>query len=59
MEYHFLTRRNKFFGERIKELIKGNRVFIAVGASHLGGETGLLKQFKDAGFELEPMKALD
>ena len=59
MEYHFLTRRNKFFGERIKELIKGNRVFIAVGASHLGGETGLLKQFKDAGFELEPIKALD
>ena len=59
MEYYFLTRRNKFFGERIKELIKGNRVFIAVGASHLGGETGLLNQFKDAGFKLKPLQALD
>ena len=59
MEYYFLTRRNKFFGERIKELIKGNRVFIAVGASHLGGETGLLNQFKDAGFKLTPMSGLD
>ena len=59
MEYYFLTRRNKFFGERIKELIKGNRVFIAVGASHLGGETGLLNQFKAAGFKLKPLQALD
>ena len=59
MEYYFLTRRNKFFGERIKELIKGNRVFIAVGASHLGGEAGLLNQFKDAGFKLKPLQALD
>jgi len=59
MEYHFLTRRNKFFGERVKELIKGNKVFIAVGASHLGGETGLLNQFKEAGFKLKPIQALD
>jgi len=59
MEYYFLTKRNKFFGERVKELIKGNRVFIAVGASHLGGETGLLNQFKSAGFKLKPLQALD
>jgi uncharacterized protein len=59
MEYYFLTRRNKFFAERAKELIKGNRIFIAVGASHLGGETGLLNQFKEAGFKLKPMQALD
>ena len=59
MEYYFLTRRNKFFGERVKELIKGNRVFIAVGASNLGGETGLLNQLKDAGFKLKPLQALD
>ena len=59
MEYYFLTRRNKFFGERIKELVKGNKIFIAVGASHLGGETGLLNQFKEAGFKLKPFQALD
>ena len=59
MEYLFLTRRNKFFGERVKELIKGNKIFIAVGASHLGGETGLLNQFKEAGFKLKPIQALD
>ena len=59
MEYYFLTKRNKFFGERVKELIKGNRIFIAVGASHLGGVTGLLNQFKDAGFKLKPIQALE
>tara|TARA_B100000787_G_scaffold141527_1_gene110653 strand:- start:723 stop:1673 length:951 start_codon:yes stop_codon:yes gene_type:complete len=59
MELNFLTKRNKLFGERIKELIKGNRIFIAVGASHLGGETGLLNQFKEAGFKLKPIYALD
>ena len=59
MEYYFLTRRNKFFAERAKELIRGNRIFIAVGASHLGGESGLLNQFKEAGFKLEPMQAFD
>lgn len=59
MELNFLVKRNKLFGERILELIKGNKLFIAVGASHLGGKTGLLKQFKEAGFKLKPMQALD
>ena len=59
MELNLLTKRNKLFGKRIMELIKGNKIFIAIGASHLGGETGLLNQFKQAGFKLKPIKALD
>ena len=31
------------------------RVFIAVGALHLPGETGLIAQLRAAGFELEPL----
>ena len=43
----------------IVSIEKGNKIFIAVGASHLGGETGLLNQFKEAGFKLKPIQALD
>ena len=32
---------------------------LCVFCAHLGGETGLLKQFKDAGFRLNPLQALD
>jgi len=59
IELNLLVKRNKIFGQRIMELIDGNRLFIAIGASHLGGKTGLLKQFQDAGFLLNPMEALD
>ena len=59
MELYLLTKRNKVFVERIMELMEGNQIFIAVGASHLGGKTGLLNQFEDFGFKLKPLKALD
>ncbi|HSI29655.1 MAG: TraB/GumN family protein [Methylophilus sp.] len=32
------------------------RVFIAVGAAHLAGPTGLIQAFKQAGFKLTPIK---
>ena len=59
MELNFLINRNILFGKRIKNLIKGNKLFIAIGASHLGGKTGLLNQFKEAGFKIKPMQGLD
>ena len=37
-----LDSRNKLFAMRIEELIQGNRLFVAVGASHLSGPTGLI-----------------
>jgi hypothetical protein len=41
-------------------IIKNVLPFIlCVFCAHLGGETGLLKQFKDAGFRLNPLQALD
>ena len=30
-------------------------VFVAVGASHLAGENGLIEAFKKAGFKLKPL----
>ena len=59
MELYLLTKRNKVFVDRIMELMEGNQIFIAVGASHLGGKTGLLNQFEDFGFKLKPIQALD
>lgn len=59
MELNFLVKRNILFGKRVKDLIKGNKLFIAIGASHLGGKTGLLNQFKEAGFKIKPMRGLD
>jgi uncharacterized protein YbaP (TraB family) len=50
-----LINRNKIFFNRAHKLINNNRLFIAVGASHLGGGNGLLKQFEDAGYQLKAL----
>jgi len=50
-----LINRNKIFFSRAHKLINNNRLFIAVGASHLGGGNGLLKQFEDAGYQLKAL----
>jgi uncharacterized protein YbaP (TraB family) len=31
-------------------------IFLAVGASHLAGDVGLINAFKKAGYKLSPMK---
>ena len=51
-----LINRNKVFFNRAHELSKNNRLFIAVGASHLGGSNGLLKQFELAGYKLNALR---
>ena len=43
------------FFNRILELEEGNKLFIAVGASHLAGKNGLLNLFQDAGYSLKPL----
>ena len=51
-----LINRNKVFFNRAHELSKNNRLFIAVGASHLGGSNGLLKQFELVGYKLNALR---
>lgn len=54
MKERLLDRRNKVMAERALQMAGGKPVFIAVGASHLGGEDGLIEVFKKAGYKLTP-----
>ena len=49
-----LTKRNIVMAERTTAVAKDNSVFIAVGASHLAGDDGLIAAFKNAGFKMTP-----
>jgi uncharacterized protein YbaP (TraB family) len=49
-----LTKRNVVMAERATAVAKDSAVFIAVGASHLAGDDGLIAAFKNAGFKLTP-----
>jgi len=51
-----LINRNKLFFNRAYKLVNNNQLFIAVGASHLGGDNGLLKQFENAGYQLKAIR---
>jgi uncharacterized protein YbaP (TraB family) len=55
MRKKLLINRNILFFNRILELEEGNKLFIAVGASHLAGKNGLLNLFQDAGYSLKPL----
>lgn len=52
MRKKLLDDRNVIMAERTIDAANQGSVFIAVGASHLGGDTGLIKAFKKAGFTL-------
>lgn len=54
-----MDERNEKMVIRIKELSKDKQLFIAVGASHLAGQDGLLKQLKKSGFKMSPIKAFE
>jgi len=56
MRYKLLDERNALMAERIIEAAKSKKLFVAVGASHLAGETGLIASLKRAGFKLTPLK---
>ena len=47
-----LDERNVVMAERSIEAANQKPVFVAVGASHLAGKTGLINAFKQAGFKL-------
>ncbi|MDR0371277.1 MAG: TraB/GumN family protein [Prevotellaceae bacterium] len=48
--------RNTAWMEQLPGLIKNQACFIAVGALHLGGEKGLIRLLKDAGYKVNPVK---
>lgn len=56
MRRKLVDERNVVMARRTVEKAKETPVFIAVGASHLAGEAGLLSAFKNAGYKLTPMK---
>ena len=50
-----ITDRNERMAEKAKELLQSKRVFIAVGAAHLGGDLGLLNLLKRKGYTIKPV----
>lgn len=49
-----LYRRNDKWIAQLKKTLTRETVFIAVGAGHMVGKRGLLKQLKDLGYNVEP-----
>jgi uncharacterized protein len=56
MRQKLLLDRNKIMTERTLPVASQKSVFIAVGASHLAGKSGLIAAYKKAGFKLSPLK---
>ena len=52
-EIRFLERRNRLMAERLKSRLKTGAAFIAVGAAHLPGKTGLLNLLAQQGYTVE------
>ena len=50
-----LVKRNVVMAERATAVAKDRSVFIAVGASHLSGDNGLIAAFKKVGFKLSAL----
>lgn len=51
-----LDERNPIMAARSIDQAKKEKVFIAVGAAHLAGKSGLVQAFRQAGFKLTPIK---
>ncbi len=59
IKVQLMNERNKKMVIKIKELSKDKQLFIAVGASHLAGQDGLLNQLRDSAFKISPLKAFE
>lgn len=51
-----LDERNPIMAARSIDQAQKEKVFIAVGAAHLAGKSGLIQAFRQAGFKLTPIK---
>ena len=56
MRVKLIDERNEGMTKGMFAQAKEHRVFAAVGASHLAGETGMLNRLRQAGFKLTPVK---
>jgi uncharacterized protein YbaP (TraB family) len=56
LKEELLVKRNKNWLPGIIKFIKKNPVLIAVGASHLPGEKGLIRLLREEGYTVEPVK---
>ncbi len=56
MRSKLLDERNVVMAQRTIAKATEQSTFVAVGASHLAGDTGLIQAFKQAGFKLVPLK---
>lgn len=56
MQQRLIVNRNALMAKRVVEEAKMQKVFVAVGASHLAGEGGLIQQLKSAGYQLTALK---
>lgn len=56
MRVKLLDERNLRMTERILAASQDKTLFVAVGASHLAGETGLIAGLKKSGYRLSPVK---
>ena len=50
-----LNNRNKNWVKQLKEIMKKESVFVAVGAGHLTGKEGLISLLKKEGYKVEPL----
>lgn len=51
-----LNDRNKNWVAQLKEIMKDESVFVAVGTGHLVGDEGLIRLLKKAGYTVEPIE---
>ena len=49
-----LTDRNRKWIPRLKKMFGEKPTFVAVGAAHLGGDTGILKLLQKEGYVVSP-----
>lgn len=50
-----IDKRNRKMFARLQPMLAENSVFVAIGALHLGGETGLLRLLQAAGYSVTPV----
>jgi len=50
-----IVRRNQLMAERLQQYLKDGKVFVAVGALHLPGETGLLNLLEQRGYAVRAL----
>lgn len=56
LQVELIDKRNVLMAERSEEILKAGSTFIAVGALHLPGETGLVKLLRDDGYTVTPVQ---